>query len=271
MAQWHQVCHAVSQLPFWAVLADDPDAVFTWEEAILVVRWAGNPGLWIHETPQGLLVRTVEEYLSLSPAGFRVVLDGKDRPYPGLLRNRDDLARRYKDFRRRVQRYPHPHGHLVDRLALREPCIIGVDLEFGQERRKADLLLRHRDGSVSVWKVYFAEALVSATARAALVQGVEQLRALLSAPQTLAQCADMAGRWARLPARYAQRRLGGEVHSVHPEPIVLVVGSAEACVPGGRILAEILDSQDIQYVVVRDTHCFGPRHWTWIGTGSRAA
>jgi hypothetical protein len=261
---WRQVCHEAAHLPFWETLAQDPEAVFTWEDDMLVVRWAGNPGLWIHGTPHGLVVRTAEEYLSLSPAGFRVVLDGEGRPCPGLLRSLDDLAQRYRDFRRRVQRYPHPHGHLVDRLALREPCVVGVGLALGQGRVPGDLLLRHGNGVVSVWRVCSAEAVASPSARAALVQEVEALRTVLVTPQTLAHCADLAGRWVALPAGYAQRRLGGEVRRVYPEPMVLVVerGAVRA---GALGLAEVFASQGIQHVVVRDVHCFGPRHWAWIG------
>jgi hypothetical protein len=265
---WRQVCAQLALLAqdgtsWWSQVARDPQAVLAWDHHTLVVRWAGNAALWVDALPQGLLVRTAEEYLCLSPPGFRVVLEPAAADFPGIIRHIDDVARRFAAFRRRVMRFAHPQAGLVDFLALREPCVGAVDVLLAEGAPRVDLVLVHPQGIVSCWLVRRAESMRPASARHALVRQVTALRRELAQPQSMATLEGLLGRWPHVPGLFARKRPRRLVHAVCPEPAVLVTGFLPELRPVVAAWAEDLRSQGVPRVIsVADPAHFSPRHWS---------
>lgn len=265
---WRQVCARLALLAqdgtsWWSQVARDPQTVLAWNDHTLVVRWVGNAALWVDALPQGLLVRTAEEYLCLSPPGFRVVLEPAAADFPGIIRQVDDVARRFVAFRRRVMRVAHPQAGLVDFLALREPCVGAVDVLLAEGAPRVDLVLVHPQGVLSCWLVRRAESLRSASARHALVRQEAALRRELAQPQSMATLEDLLGRWSHVPALFASKRPRRLVQAVCSEPAVLITGFLPELRPAVTAWAEDLRSQGVTRVVsVADPAHFSPRHWS---------
>ncbi len=264
---WQRVCAALASLAevpgtWWSSVAQDSSAVLAWKEDTLVVRWAGNPALWIESLPQDLLVRTAEEFLSLSPPGYRVALQPVGGPEPRILKGLDELARRFASFRRRVMRYPHPQGNIVDRIVRREPCAVAVDMPLPSNAPSVDMVLLLPAGVASCWLVRRAECLRSPQARSLLVQQLASLRHALASSQALATIADAIARWPHVPAVFARRRVRGTLRRVLGEPVVLLTDFLPELRPVVEGWAAELRRQGVLSVCVSQPTHFGPRHWS---------
>lgn len=257
---------ALAQDPgsWWAQVAGDRTAVLAWDGESLVVRWAGNPALWIDATPRGLLVRVAEEYRAVSPPGYRVVLGpGQAAPVPGVLAGLEDLGRRFAAFRRRAMRHPHPQGAVVDAIARREPCVAAVALTVAPQAPVVDLLLVHPQAVATCWLVRRAEAVRTPQGRRVLARQAAAVRSALGLPATLATVQEAVARWRHVPAAFAQRRAGVEVARLHPEPAVLLTDFLPELRPAVADWAALLRQAGVPLVgaVAQAAH-FGPRQWS---------
>jgi len=224
---WRELVRCCNELgreseSWWGRVAADPLAVLRVDEGCIDVRLGGNAFMEVSlrgGLPQCRI--STEHLLPGHPGSGSVLHAGGELAPPQLVRTLDELGARYDQVRRRVMAHADRRQALLDRLYLRHPCILGVDVPVPCGR--ADLVVRSAQGRVVFFLVRrYADGDLRLRGRGSAVWRMEELARWL--PQDAeAWTHRLLDRSAALQTRHSRRYAKTPVLAVDPHPHLLVV------------------------------------------------